>query len=298
MPELPSDLATIQRWMQNVVVHPHGVVAGLHSDAARQEIDVDETTLDDVIAPSQALTSVERLSIYSHAYTARLLECLRAAYPTLLHALGQDAFDAFAIGYLQAYPSQSYTLDKLGARFAQFLEETRPDRTQCEDQTSAGEVGWPDFLIDLARFDWTVGEVFDGPGSEDQTLLTAAQVAAISPDRRAYARLVPAPSLRLLAFRYPVNAYFSAVRSREDSPPPGAAESYLALTRRDFVVCRHVLSAPQFAILSAIVSGVTVGGAVEHVAATVDRTDAEQFAADLRDWFRYWTAHEFFAAIA
>ena len=42
---------------------------------------------------SQALTALERLAIYGHAYYARLLECLREEFPVLKHALGEELFD-------------------------------------------------------------------------------------------------------------------------------------------------------------------------------------------------------------
>ena len=77
---------------------------------------------------SKRRTSVERLEVYANAYYARLLECLRDEFPALLHAVGEEVFDGLAFGYLQAYPSTSYTLSNLSRNFARFLEETRPPR--------------------------------------------------------------------------------------------------------------------------------------------------------------------------
>jgi hypothetical protein len=56
---------------------------------------------------------MDRLAIYGTAYYARLLECLLEEFPVLVHALGEELFDAFAVGYLQKYPSRSYTLNDL-----------------------------------------------------------------------------------------------------------------------------------------------------------------------------------------
>jgi hypothetical protein len=290
-------LAAIQRWMQNVIVHPEGVAAGIRSEEARQHADITESNLEELILPSQALTSAERLSIYSHAYSARLLECLRAAYPTLLHALGNEAFDSLALGYLRAYPSRSYTLDKLGTHFSQFLEATRPDRIERSESRRSSEASWPDFLIDLARFDWAVGEVFDRAGAEGQPLLSAPQIAAVPPEHWPYARLVPTPSLRLLVFRYPINAYFSALRADDGPRLPEPDDTYLALTRRDYVVCRHELLQAQYGLLGALVAGATIGEAISHCADLVETTDLDRFTGELREWFRHWTSNEFFQAI-
>ncbi len=122
-----SPLGKVQRWMQAVIMHPEGVEAGLDSSTARDHINVPPEQVEDVISRSKALSSVERLSIYANAYYARLLECLGEEFPVLKQTLGEETFETFAFAYLQTYPSQSYTLNQLGANFAAFLIETRPN---------------------------------------------------------------------------------------------------------------------------------------------------------------------------
>ena len=145
-------LAQIQRWLQAVITHPDGVEAALSASEARAEIDVPPERIEDVVEPSRRRTSIERLEVYANAYYARLLECLRDEFPALLHAVGEEVFDGLAFGYLQSYPSQSYTLSELSRQFAQYLEETRP---RDEDETS-GAPSWPDFMIDLVRLERTL----------------------------------------------------------------------------------------------------------------------------------------------
>src|ERR1700757_621162 len=97
---LPSDLGQIQRWMQAVLMHPVGVAEGIASVEARRHIDVGADEAETGVTRSRALTALERLGIYSYAYYARLLECLREEFPVLMHALTQEVFDTFAVGYL------------------------------------------------------------------------------------------------------------------------------------------------------------------------------------------------------
>src|SRR5260370_24135808 len=150
-------LGQIQRWMQATITHPVGVAEGAASEPARSQIDVGPDGLESVVTRSRALTAIERLEIYSHAYYARLLECLREEFPVLKHALGEEVFDAFAVGYLEKYPSRRYTLFQLGDYFPRFLAETRP---LTPTPLPSGEKGrgegcegdrlpadWPDFLI-------------------------------------------------------------------------------------------------------------------------------------------------------
>jgi hypothetical protein len=283
-------LDVVQRWFQAVVTHPEGVEGGAESEEAQRLIRLRQGELEAVIRRSKSLTAAERMAIYANAYYARLLECMEAWFPVLKSALGEEVFNSFAFEYLQRYPSKSYTLDRLGENFSRFLDETRPDPE---------EGSWPDFLIDLATLEWNIHQVFDGPGVEFQPLLTAETLRSFPAERFAEARLVPVPCLRLLAFRYPVNAYYTAARRAgegEEAPVPDAAPELVALSRRDFVVRRYPLDAAQHALLERVLAGATVGEAIA-AAAAVSGLDDEALAAALQAWFRLWTAEGFFQSI-
>jgi hypothetical protein len=283
-------LDVVQRWFQAVVTHPEGVEGGAESEEAQRLIRLRQGELEAVIRRSKSLTAAERMAIYANAYYARLLECMEAWFPVLKSALGEEVFNSFAFEYLQRYPSKSYTLDRLGENFSRFLDETRP---------GPEEGGWPDFLIDLATLEWNIHQVFDGPGVEFQPLLTAETLRSFPAERFAEARLVPVPCLRLLAFRYPVNAYYTAARRAgegEEAPVPDAAPELVALSRRDFVVRRYPLDAAQHALLRRVLAGATVGEAIA-AAAAISGLDDEALAAALQAWFRLWTAEGFFQSI-
>ena len=49
--------------------------------------------------------------------------------------------------------------------------------------------------------------------------------------------------------QFPVNSHYSAIRRNEEPALPEAAESYVALTRRDYIVRRYELSRRQFLLL-------------------------------------------------
>jgi Putative DNA-binding domain len=293
----PRSLEVVQRWFHAVVSHPDGVEGGAVSPDAQELIRLDRGELEAVVRRSRNLTASERLSIYANAYYSRLLECLGACFPILKNALGDEVFDSFAFEYLQRYPSRSYTLDHLGQNFPRFLDETRPEPVEGSEP---GGVDWPDFLIDLATFEWTIAKVFDGPGVEGQTLLTPEALQAFPAERFAEAHLVPVPCLTLLAFRFPVNAYYTAARHAEEGeeiPVPAPANEHVAVTRREFVVRRYPLSPPQHALLTEILAGSTVGEAIA-VAAEASDLDDESLAVELRVWFRFWVAEGFFLSVA
>jgi hypothetical protein len=287
-------LAQIQRWLQAVITHPDGVEAALASREAQAEIDVSLERIEEVVESSKQRTSIQRLEVYANAYYARLLECLRDEFPALLHAAGEEVFDGLAFGYLQSYPSQSYTLSELSRQFAQYLEETRP-----RDEDTDGSPSWPDFMIDLVRLERCYSEVFDGPGTERLTLLRPDDVRDLSPDVWVQARLTTVPCLRLLSLRYPVHEYATAVREKQDPELPDPVPTWLAVSRINYVVRRWSLTHVQFELLSALIAGEPVGSAIERVAklAVESGQSVDRLAENLRDWFAEWASAGFFRAI-
>ena len=281
------DLEAIQRWMQAVIVHPGGVTAGLAAAESRQHIDVSAHNLEQVVTRSSALTPLRRLGIYSHAYSARLQECLSAEFPVLLHALGEKLFNLFTFDYLQHYPSRSYTLARLGENFPRYLAETRPDATAPDGARES----WPDFIIDLATFERAFGEIFDGPGVEDQQILATDDILVTEHLREV--RLAPVVCLKLLIFRYPVSQYFTAVRNHDDPALPTTANTFLAMTRRSYTVMVHEIDGRQYDLLTSLIAGQSLNQAIS--ALPKGSADAHQtLIATMSDWIRDWIVKGFF----
>jgi len=287
-----NSLNIVQRWFQAVITDVSGAKEGIQSPEAQELMGHCEAQT--VIRPSRWLTSIERLTIYSNAYYARLLECMGAYFPVLKRALGDEVFDSFVLEYLQQHPSRSYTLDALGDQFSRFLSETRPG---LEDGAEAED--WPNFLIDLATLEWTIARVFDGAGSEEKELLTPAILQAYPAERFAEARLSPVVSLQLLVSRYPVSAYYTAVKragADETVPLPEPMTERIAILRRDYIVRRYPLTDPQFTLLQKILDGAIIRESISAAAAILNLDD-NSMAVTLQSWFHDWSRNGFFAAI-
>ncbi len=285
-------LDVVQSWFQAVISHPDGVESGLSGDEAQRLIGLGRDELERIVRRSKNLSASERIGIYAHAYYARLLECLGECFPILRRVLGPDLFEPVAFEYLQRHPSNSYTLDRLGDRFAQFLEEHRA--------ADAGEPpAWPEMLADLARFEHAIARVFDGPGLEGEPRFAPEDLQAIGAEGFAAARLVPAPSLRLLTLRFPINDLYTAARRSEEDDElemPGPAIEHVALCRREFVVRRYPLSPLEFALLESLVGGATVGEALAAAAERAD--DGEDLGYLIERSFAAWTTAGFFRGVA
>jgi putative DNA-binding protein len=302
-----AEVNRLQRWFQAVITHADGVDSGAGSEEAQRLFQLAPGQLEKVITRSRALTPAERLAIYANAYHTRLLECLGEVFPMLKRTLGDEAFDGFAFGYLQEYPSRSYTLNELGRHFPRYLQETRPKEGEQLEALAAHPADahpslsehWPDFLIGLAQLEWAIYEVFDGLGVEGQPLLRVDDLLDIPPERWPEAQLEPAPCLQLLTTRFPVNDYYTRLRQVSENqavPIPAPDESFVAISRRDFVVRRYNLSRTEFELLRAIQQGLPLGQAIER-AAQVSSESVDELASNFKLWFRNWTAEGFFRGI-
>lgn len=280
---MPS-LSALERWMFTVITDPGGVAAGAET-AACESRNIESASPSRVVHETSEWRAEDRLHVYWNAYVVRLQTCLRAEFPTLHSTLGDEAFDEFAAGYVQAHPSASYTLGRFGAQLSEYLAATRPRRV-------TNEPDWADFLIDLAAFEWTLSEVFDGPGIEQTPSLAVPNLAELSPDELLRLRFETAPCLRLRMYRFPVHAFHAETRSERAPAMPPAQSTYLAVTRRNFVVQHYELGEAEHRVLECLTSGCTLSDSLASLNA-----EAGDAAMQLAEWFQRWSHAGFFTRI-
>ena len=268
-------LARLQHWMQEVVVHPGTVEEAIESDRAVQEIPSER--LNEVVLPSHSMTSAERVGVYHGMYLMRMEEALEADYPVIRYHLGDHQFAHLVREYVQRYPSTSYTLNRLGDHLPQFFLD---------------EPVWPqaEFLHDLARLELAMTEVFD---EEESPVLGSDELEAVPPEAWEEARLRPIPAFRLLAFKHAVIPNLVAFHEDRPSPGPRRRATWVALYRRDYSVLHLELSRAEYDLLAAIVGGAALGEALAAAAASKSpRQQAKVFR-----WFRTWISEGLFTAI-
>jgi hypothetical protein len=233
--EAPA-LGRLQRFVHSVVVHP-GETRRAAAAAARRELS--GARPESVLLPSRTLSAVERIGIYQGMYLLRMRDALAADYPGLRHAFGDDAFMEFVRAYVQRHPSTSYTLNRLGDHVPSYLARTRrfPGRR---------------FLADLARLELAVTEVFDAEVPKPVRRIRTAGVGETTTFRAA-------PTLRILAFRYPVGTYLDAVREGRSPAAPRPARARIALWRSGSAVRRLDLTPGAAALLRRLAAGQTLG---------------------------------------
>jgi hypothetical protein len=269
------ELPRLQRWMQEVVVHPGTVGEAVASDQATREIPSER--LEKVVLPSHSMTPAERLGVYHGMYLMRMVEALETDYPVIRYHLGDHQFGHLVREYVQRYPSTSYTLNRLGDHLPQFFLE-QPD--------------WPDaeFLHDLARLELAMTQVFD---EQESLVLGSEELEAVSPEAWEGARLRPIAAFRLLEFTYAVIPSLVAYHEDRPAPSPRRRASWLALYRRDYSVLRLELSRAEHDLLRSLVGGAPLGEALATAAAS--KSPRQQ--AKIFRWFRTWISEGLFTAI-
>jgi hypothetical protein len=184
-----------------------------------------------------------REQIYRNNVFISLAGALADVYPVVQRLLGEKFFAQLARRYIRRHPSRSGDLHDFGKNLASFILEI------------ADLNGLP-YLSDVAALEWACHESFHGAEAPafDFTEVTDAQ--------NARPRLHPAA--RLVASRYPVLAIWQANQERD----PGlvdldAGSDWLVVFRRDLQAEILRCTPGEFALLTALREGLTLGEACE-----------------------------------
>lgn len=260
-------LSQVQDWMQSALV--------------RQSEQAPAAGPEHLINESSRLTAARHLNIYRQSYAARLRECMRNQFSALAYALGEELFQMFADQYLDACPSGSYTLNDLGRRFPDYLEETRPDAGQKEREL------WIDFIIQLARFEYTLSSIFDEHSDEEEF----KPATESTPDEE----LRTVPIFRLFYHRHPVCRYYLDVTRDKKPELPFEEDSYSVVTRNNYRLSLLEIQPAQYHFLGLLAGGDSVAKAKEYF---VDNYgfDAERLDNAWKHWRKAFITAGFFRA--
>lgn len=254
-------LADIQRAFQaRILSHQAGIEAELsHPDAPDFE---------------------ERLDSYVGGYRSRLVEALGTTYAALRTTLGEQEFDRQMRLYIDATPSCHPSVRHYGAGVAAQI-----------GNGIAGPAGA--VLADLARWEWTLADVFDA--SDDEPLRLDALAT------------VPPQSWGEVSFRFRAAArravtgtnavdYWRAANGLVPTPAAFATSLpvHWILWRRDLSTFFRSVDAVESVALDAAMAGETFAVICERLADDVGGTQAPLRAASL---LRGWLSEELLAGL-
>lgn len=142
-----------------------------------------QKAIEQAIISTKKVSAETRLSIYHHAYHARLEEALTTNFPCLQSYLGDEAFHQLSMAYIASHPSNNRSIrwygDKLPAYLIDYFQPAYH------------------YLSELAQFEWTMTLAFD---AADAPVFQLTQMAAIPAESWAGMSLKPHPSLYRMNF--------------------------------------------------------------------------------------------------
>ena len=214
---------------------------------ARTPREVPAERLGDVILPLGPSTPAERVGIYHGMYLLRMHDGLASDYPALKHFLGRRRVHR-ARPRLRAGPP---------------LAQLQPEPSgRPPPRVPADGGGNP-----AARLLRRPGPPREGggPGVRRRPKCRPSRNPCSERSRGGLGASAPPPipGFRLLAFRYPVNAYLQTVRDGDhDHPKARARNTWVAVYRRDYSVWRLDLTRPAHDLLADLHAGTPLGQAI------------------------------------
>lgn len=246
--------------MQGAILDPYGAAGG------RPDL------IEKFIKPSKRMPGRDHFGIYQMSYVARLREVMGNMFTALQYALGPELFQGFADQYLQANPSQSYTLADLGDRFGEFLEATRPDKEAPQRES------WPDFMIELIHYEYVINRAFDEHADDNYNLATLE-----TPEDQ----LMLIPVFYAFEYRFPIHWFYLSFKNGKAPELSLEQQSWSAITRHNYQLGLHRLSRGQFLLLKALEETQSVEAALTKVVNAYD-VDAQKAREMWEAWKPDW----------
>jgi hypothetical protein len=167
-----------------------------------------ERAIESQVLGSARVPVATRLGIYGGAYAGRLAEALASNYPALAQLLGEVDFQSLAEAYVRTHDSPFFSIRYYGDQLAQFLA------------ADAHYAGAP-VLAELARWEWTLGQVFDAADAEPVSHDALAQVP---PEEWAQLRFAWHPSVRRVELHWNSPQVWQAASEQQEPPAVTFAE--------------------------------------------------------------------------
>jgi hypothetical protein len=219
------------------------------------------------VAEAGQLDVHARLGVYENAFISRLVEALAVTYPALRDSIGDSAFATLTCAFVARSPPSHFSVRYFGADLASFVAK---HYLGVKAQV----------LTDLARWEWSLGDVFD---AVDATPMTIEDLASIEPGEWAAMRFVFSPALCTLSVQSNAVQWWRA--STQDGVRPArwrtAKPVTWALWRSDLKTYFRSLKTEEAWALDAMNDGHSFGFLCDGLAQRPDEADASTRAATM-----------------
>ncbi len=234
----------------------------------------------DRIAATPEVPVATRLGIYADAYRLRLIEVLATDFSKLQALAGDDLFDRLCRAYIDAHPSEHFSVRYFGRYLAEFLAVTPPYR-----ETPV--------LSEMAALEWALSLAFD---AADDPVVTVDDVASLDPGMWPQLRLGFHASVQRLQCAWNTTELWSALDQGADPISQQALsqpEPWL-VWRRELQCYFRALPQDEVRVLDAARGGACFAELCEVIA---ERVAEEQIALTAAGHLKAWVRGGLIAAL-
>ncbi|MCB1850003.1 MAG: putative DNA-binding domain-containing protein, partial [Gammaproteobacteria bacterium] len=217
------------------------------------------------VAGTATVPSGRRFDIYTSAYRLRLTEALKANYPVLHQALGDEQFTQLAVAYLQAHPSSHANIRWFGDRLDDFVR-------------GQGALLPHPALADLIRLEWALCCAFD---ASDREILQGTQLAQIPVERWPALVFDLHPSVHLIALEWGVETLWNAAKAADHGQEAPTHDPHYTLVWRQQLGTRFRSLERGEAMLLLELSQAACFARICELAASIASDDAPTLAVSL-----------------
>ncbi|WP_299935247.1 DNA-binding domain-containing protein [uncultured Pelagimonas sp.] len=193
-----------------------------------------------------------RYAVYRNNVAVSLAEALETAFPAVSKLIGAENFAKAAGLFLRQEPPSSPLMMHYGAGFPEFLASLEPLQS----------IG---YLADVARLEQAMRQSYH---AADASVLDPSRLQSLSEDQLMSARLILAPSVRLLRSPWPVLAVYNFTMN--DGAQPDAVAQDVLVTRPDYDPVPHLLPSGGADFVSALQNNLTFSDAMAAAGAEFD----------------------------
>lgn len=209
------------------------------------------------IRNSGAISSSQRLAIYSNAYWIRMLEALEVDFSETREALGAKKFGEFSRGFIDFHRSKSFTLNELGSGFPDYL-------------ASLGDLVDTPYFADLAKLEWK--RILADWAAEPKRF-DFSKLGEVQQDLIPFLKFRFVPSVSVLETQW------SLLDPERDQ---NKSKFYILLYKSSSEVSESYIAFAEYLALTGFLDGLNFGEVAQRL------ENAKQDLGQLPVWFQRW----------
>lgn len=226
------------------------------------------------------LNAQHGLTIYHHAYRARLLEVLSDVFSHTRLFCGSDYFEQLANLYIEGHTPSARSLHFYGDFFAQFLKQQHPDSPE---------------LFELAELEWVLRSLFF---SGNTNTWTVSKIQEHSPSPCLEQENILLPSVTILHHQSNAWQIWKAIEEDQEVPPAQVQDNALASSQYSLLVWRQdwqpqfcTIEHQQAVFLTSLQQGQSIAELSHQWLENGQLTDANVLASWLQQWWSQEILH-------